>query len=234
MSSPIPDASQSARAGSRADARDLLAQPGDRGGQDRHHHRRARRLRSVRRVALPRQARGLCRVPLGASAATTTRPASSPRIPPRCERRELALVVARQFGAPGIGERTERRLPAGARRHGVRRRSVRGIRARPRVPASAARDRASACRQNFRLENTKEAVLAAAGEDTAMRFDGVTVDADTAPGDLSRLGLDQRAGRGLDQARRRSTACRPRPPRRRPATGCSASARSASAAACTG
>ena len=34
--------------------------------------------------------------------------------------------------------------------------------------------------------------------------------------------------------RRRSTACRRRPPRRRPATGCFASARSASATACTG
>ena len=33
----------------------------------------------------------------------------------------------------------------------------------------------------FRLENSKEAVLAAAGEDTAMRFDGVTVDSDQAP-----------------------------------------------------
>ncbi len=34
---------------------------------------------------------------------------------------------------------------------------------------------------NFRLENTKQAVLAAAGEDTAMRFDGVTVDESTSP-----------------------------------------------------
>lgn len=33
----------------------------------------------------------------------------------------------------------------------------------------------------FRLENTKEAVLAAAGDDTAMRFDGISADARTAP-----------------------------------------------------
>jgi predicted Zn-dependent protease len=37
--------------------------------------------------------------------------------------------------------------------------------------------------EGFRLENTKEAVLAAAGEDSAMRFDGVTVDPATAPAD---------------------------------------------------
>jgi predicted Zn-dependent protease len=35
----------------------------------------------------------------------------------------------------------------------------------------------------YRLENTKEAVLAAAGENSAMRFDGVTVDAGTEPAD---------------------------------------------------
>jgi predicted Zn-dependent protease len=33
----------------------------------------------------------------------------------------------------------------------------------------------------FRLENTKQAVLAASGEDTAMRFDGVTVAESTPP-----------------------------------------------------
>ncbi len=46
------------------DARHLLAQPGDRGRPGRDHHRRARRLRSLRRLALPRQAAGLRGIPL--------------------------------------------------------------------------------------------------------------------------------------------------------------------------
>jgi predicted Zn-dependent protease len=98
------------------------------------------------------------------------------------ERRDLALVVARQFGAPGIGEHAEARylqaLDGMVFGDDPSEGFVRGREfLHPRlaigfqVPAG------------FRLENTKEAVLAAAGEDSAMRFDGVTVDPATAPAD---------------------------------------------------
>ena len=100
--------------------------------------------------------------------------------PAALERRELALVAARQFGAPGIGERTQDGYldaldgmvfgddPSEGfvrEREFLHPRLTIGFR----VPAG------------FRLENTKEAVLAAAGEDTAMRFDGVAVDAAVTP-----------------------------------------------------
>lgn len=96
------------------------------------------------------------------------------------ERRDLALVVARQFGAPGIGERTEDRylqaLDGMVFGDDPSEGFVRGREfLHPRLAI------AFRVPLNFRLENTKEAVLAAAGEDTAMRFDGVTVDADTPP-----------------------------------------------------
>ncbi len=96
------------------------------------------------------------------------------------ERRELALVVARQFGAPGIGQRTEDRyLQALDGMEFGDDPSEGFVRGReflhPRLAI------AFEVPETFRLENTKEAVLAAAGEDTAMRFDGVTVDADTPP-----------------------------------------------------
>ena len=103
--------------------------------------------------------------------------ASHPAAP---ERRQLALVVARQFGAPGIGERTEARylkaLDGMVFGDDPSEGFVRGHEfLHPRLAI------AFRVPDNFRLENTKEAVLAAAGQDTAMRFDGVTVDASTAP-----------------------------------------------------
>ena len=51
--------------------------------------------------------------------------------PAALERRQLALVVARQFGAPGHRRAHRGRLSEGARRHGLRRRPVRRLRARP-------------------------------------------------------------------------------------------------------
>jgi predicted Zn-dependent protease len=100
--------------------------------------------------------------------------------PAALERRQLALVVARQFGAPGIGERTEDRylkaLDGMVFGDDPSEGFVRGHEfLHPRLAI------AFRVPDNFRLENTKEAVLAAAGQDTAMRFDGVTVDASTVP-----------------------------------------------------
>jgi predicted Zn-dependent protease len=97
------------------------------------------------------------------------------------ERRELAVVVARQFGAPGVGERSdgsyEQALDGMVFGDDPSEGFVRGHEfLHPRLAI------AFRVPENFRLENTKEAVLAAAGENTAMRFDGVTVDTDTAPG----------------------------------------------------
>ncbi len=101
--------------------------------------------------------------------------------PAALERRQLALVVARQFGAPGIGERTEDRylqaLDGMVFGDDPSEGFVRGHEfLHPRLAI------AFRVPDSFRLENTKKAVLAAAGDDTAMRFDGVTVDAGTAPG----------------------------------------------------
>jgi predicted Zn-dependent protease len=96
------------------------------------------------------------------------------------DRRERALVVARQFGAPGIGERTERgyeeALDGMVFGDDPSEGFVRGHEfLHPRLAI------AFRVPTNFRLENTKEAVLAAAGEDTAMRFDGVTVEGEQSP-----------------------------------------------------
>jgi predicted Zn-dependent protease len=100
--------------------------------------------------------------------------------PAALERRELAVVAARQFGAPGIGEHSNDGYLAALDgmvfgddpsegfvrgREFLHPRLMIGFK----VPAG------------FQLENTKEAVLAAAGEDTAMRFDGVTVDSAVSP-----------------------------------------------------
>ena len=100
--------------------------------------------------------------------------------PAALERRDLAVVAARQFGAPGVGERDRDGYlealdgivygddPSEGfvrERDFLHPRLAIGFR----VPPS------------YRLENTKDAVLAAAGEDTAMRFDGVTVGEDVAP-----------------------------------------------------
>ena len=96
------------------------------------------------------------------------------------ERRDLALVVARQFGAPGIGERTERgyqqALDGMVFGDDPSEGFVRGHEfLHPRLAI------AFRVPDSFRLENTKEAVLAAAGDDTAMRFDGVTVEGEQTP-----------------------------------------------------
>jgi predicted Zn-dependent protease len=101
--------------------------------------------------------------------------------PAALERRQLALVVARQFGAPGIGERTDdsylQALDGMVFGDDPSEGFVRGREfLHPRLAI------AFRVPEQFRLENTKQAVLAAAGEDTAMRFDGVTVDAGTTPG----------------------------------------------------
>jgi predicted Zn-dependent protease len=102
--------------------------------------------------------------------------------PAALERRQLALVVARQFGAPGVGQNGGDGYLA----------SLDGmvfgddpnegfVRGREFThPRLAIRFEVP---PQFRLENTKEAVLAAAGENTAMRFDGLPVDAETAPAD---------------------------------------------------
>jgi predicted Zn-dependent protease len=100
--------------------------------------------------------------------------------PAALDRRKLALVVARQFGAPGIGERTQdgylQALDGMVFGDDPSEGFVRGREfLHPRLAIGFE------VPEGFRLENTKEAVLAAAGEDTAMRFDGVTVNADTAP-----------------------------------------------------
>ncbi len=96
------------------------------------------------------------------------------------ERRDLALVVARQFGAPGVGERSDgrylRALDGMVFGDDPSEGFVRGREfLHPRLAISFQ------VPPQFRLENTKEAVLAAAGQDTAMRFDGVTVDTGTEP-----------------------------------------------------
>src|SRR6185503_8138828 len=96
------------------------------------------------------------------------------------ERSQLALVVARQFGAPGIGQRTDdgylKALDGMVFGDDPSEGFVRGREfLHPRLAI------AFQVPENFRLENTKEAVLAAAGDDTAMRFDGVTVDSGTLP-----------------------------------------------------
>ena len=103
--------------------------------------------------------------------------ASHPATP---ERRQLALVAARQFGAPGIGERTEssylQALNGMVFGDDPSEGFVRGHEfLHPRLAI------AFRVPDNFKLENTKQAVLAAAGENTAMRFDGVTVDDSTSP-----------------------------------------------------
>lgn len=107
--------------------------------------------------------------------------------PAALERRELALVVARQFGAPGIGD--NRRDGYGQALDGM----VFGddpsegfVRGREFLhPRLAIAFRVP---PTFRLENTKEAVLAAAGENTAMRFDGVTVEHDQTPAEYLAAG----------------------------------------------
>ena len=102
--------------------------------------------------------------------------------PAAAERGQLALVVARQFGAPGVGERRAdgflEALDGMVYGDDPSEGFVRGREfLHPRLAIGFR------VPEKFRLENTKEAVLAAAGEDTAMRFDGVTVEPDAAPAD---------------------------------------------------
>lgn len=100
--------------------------------------------------------------------------------PAALERRDLAIRTARQFGAPGIGETGRDAYLA----------SLDGmiygddpsegfVRGRqflhPRLSISFT------VPPGYQLENTREAVLAAAGRDTAMRFDGVSVRATVSP-----------------------------------------------------
>ena len=90
--------------------------------------------------------------------------------------------MARQFGAPGIGEQTDNRYLAALDGMVFGDDPSEGfVRGReflhPRLAI------AFEVPEGFRLENTREAVLAAAGPDTAMRFDGVTVEPGTDPRD---------------------------------------------------
>jgi predicted Zn-dependent protease len=100
--------------------------------------------------------------------------------PAAMARRDLAVVAARQFGAPGIGaQNPDAHLAALDGMVYGDDPSEGFVRGREFLhPRLAIGFRVP---EGFRLENTKEAVLAAAGEDTAMRFDGVTVDAALAP-----------------------------------------------------
>ncbi len=100
--------------------------------------------------------------------------------PAALERRDLAIRTARQFGAPGIGE-TGRDAYLG-RLDGIiygddpSEGFVRGRQfLHPRLSISFT------VPPSYKLENTRKAVLAAAGRDTAMRFDGVSVRASVSP-----------------------------------------------------
>ena len=102
--------------------------------------------------------------------------------PAALDRRERATVVARQFGAPGIGQHSDdgylRALDGMVFGDDPSQGFVRGHEfLHPRLAI------AFQVPEAFRLENTKEAVLAAAGENTAMRFDGVPVETDIVPAD---------------------------------------------------
>ncbi|MBZ8131934.1 M48 family metalloprotease [Afifella sp. IM 167] len=100
--------------------------------------------------------------------------------PAALERRALVIKEARQFGAPGIGE--QGRIPYLRAIDGI----IYGddpsegfVRGREFLhPRLAIGFRVP---PEYRLENTREAVLAAAGHDTAMRFDGVKLDEDLTP-----------------------------------------------------
>lgn len=100
--------------------------------------------------------------------------------PAALERRALVVKAARQFGAPGVGE--QGRIPYLKAIDGL----VYGddpsegfVRGReflhPRLAIGFK------VPPQYRLENTREAVLAAAGRDTAMRFDGVKATENQSP-----------------------------------------------------
>ena len=102
--------------------------------------------------------------------------------PAALERRDLAIRTARQFGAPGIGE-TGRGAYLGSLDGMIygddpSEGFVRGRQfLHPRLSISFT------VPTGYQLENTREAVLAAAGRNTAMRFDGVSVRATVSPAD---------------------------------------------------
>jgi predicted Zn-dependent protease len=96
------------------------------------------------------------------------------------DRRDRAVEVARQFGAPGVNQHGDdgylAALDGMVYGDDPSEGFVRGqdfLHPRLAIGFHVPDD--------YRLENTKEAVLAAAGADTAMRFDGVTVESDVAP-----------------------------------------------------
>ncbi|SER23437.1 Putative Zn-dependent protease [Faunimonas pinastri] len=102
--------------------------------------------------------------------------------PGTAERRELAVQVARQFGAPGTiqpprddyVDSLDGMIFGDDPSEGF----VRGHEfLHPRLSI------AFRVPSTFRLENTREAVLAASGDNTAMRFDGVSSAADMSPAD---------------------------------------------------
>ena len=102
--------------------------------------------------------------------------------PAALERRDMAIRTARQFGAPGIGEigrdaylgSLDGMVYGDDPSEGF----VRGRQfLHPRLSISFT------VPTGYQLENTREAVLAAAGRNTAMRFDGVSVGATVSPAD---------------------------------------------------
>ena len=119
--------------------------------------------------------------------------------PAALERRDLAIRTARQFGAPGIGE-TGRdayldSLDGMVYGDDPSEGFVRGRQfLHPRLSITFT------VPPGYQLENTREAVLAAAGRDTAMRFDGVSVRTTVSPEDYLASGWIN----GLEQGSIRS------------------------------
>ena len=102
--------------------------------------------------------------------------------PASLERRDLAVRAARQVGAPGIGEQD--RISYLKSLDGVifgddpSEGFIRGRKfLHPRLAIGFE------VPKGYRLENTRDAVLAAAGQNTAMRFDGVSANAAQSPAD---------------------------------------------------
>jgi len=129
--------------------------------------------------------------------------------PAALERRDLAIRTARQFGAPGIGETGRdaylNSLDGMIYGDDPSEGFVRGRQfLHPRLSIGFS------VPPGYQLENTRDAVLAAAGRDTAMRFDGVPVRAAVSPADYLSSGwingLEQgsirtvTAGQGLPAA----------------------------------
>jgi predicted Zn-dependent protease len=96
------------------------------------------------------------------------------------ERQALAIRVAREYGAPGVGEQGRDTYLDSLRGMVFGDDPSEGfVRGREFLhPRLAIAFRVPV---GYRLENTREAVLASAGRDTAMRFDGVTTGAEVSP-----------------------------------------------------